>query len=145
MKKGREPGQVLRPFLTRIPSGVGMTIELSAFRLTRLQTIRRRRTSSLSHAGTGRRLGNPSKTDEENPYGTYRPHLPELLCVITDAKGKPVVKADNLKPVDEALSHAQREPTRSGMLEAVRAAQQLLQAELPPSLGPMEPFRISGA
>ena len=75
----------------------------------------------------------------------YRPHLPELLRVITDANGKPVVVADNLRPVDEALSRAQREPTRSGMLEAVSAAQQLLQVALPPSLDPLEPFRISGS
>ena len=90
-----------------------------------------------------RKSGGKYEYDAEMVH--YRPHLPELLCVITDANGEPVVVADNLKPVDEALDRAQREPTRSGMLEAVRAAQQLLQAALPPSLGPMEPFRISGA
>ena len=75
----------------------------------------------------------------------YRPHLPELLCFITDASGEPVVPASKLKPVDEALSRARREPTRSGMLEAVRAAQQQLQSALPPSLAPMAPFHIFGA
>ena len=90
-----------------------------------------------------RKSGGKYEYDAEMVH--YRPHLPDLSRVITDANGKPVVMADNLKPVDEALSRAQREPTRSGMFKAVRAAQQLLQSALPPSLEPMEPFRISGS
>ena len=90
-----------------------------------------------------RKSGGKYEYDAEMVH--YRPHLPELLRVITDANGEPVVSASKLKPVDEALSRAQSEPTRSGILEAVRAAQQLLQLALPPSLEPMEPFRISGS
>ncbi|REK39226.1 MAG: hypothetical protein DWQ46_18240 [Planctomycetota bacterium] len=71
----------------------------------------------------------------------YRPER-DVVATTTNAEGEPIIPVSKLAAVDAVLDSAQQARSRSEMLAALQAAQQLLREQLPPNVPPLEPFSI---
>jgi len=71
----------------------------------------------------------------------YRPGF-DPVSISSNAAGDQLMAVSNMAVVDKALDAAQRKGSLPAARQAIRKAQRLLRAQLPPALPPLESFEI---